>query len=259
VLLTLAYWLLYRFSAVLNQGKSAWWIGGIAWLLIGTIARILSSNMTLMLRPEAWQNMYSASSIGRHLPTGDPTLLPRWLFMLAGGLVFAGLWMIFLSSRRVFEADARRFLVRTGGVLAALAAPVQVAVGFWVFNTQPAVVQQSLNSSQLYSLSGKIWIALLALIFVVAVVAALLRSASPLLSWAAVLLGVLASVAHTNYRDGLRDFTLLSKGYDVWARAVVTNWSVVILFLVLFVAGLAVIGWLVSVVARATPVAEKAL
>jgi hypothetical protein len=39
---------------------------------------------------------------------------------------------------------------------------------------------------------------------------------------------------------------------------VVTNWWVVGLFLVLFVAGLGVIAWLVSVVARAQKVMEDA-
>jgi hypothetical protein len=258
LLLTIAYWLLYRFSAALDKGKSAWWIGGIAWLIIGLIARNLSSNMTLMLRPEVWQQMYSSSTVGKFLPVGDPTLVPRWLFMMAGGLVFSGLWMIFLSSRQAFEADAKRFFSRTGGLLALVGAPVQVAIGFWVYNTQPAFVQESLNSHLLYALSGKIWLALLALIFVVGLIAALLKTASPVLSWAALVVGTLASIAHTNYRDGLRDFTLLSKGYDVWARTIVTNWSVVILFLVLFVAGLGVIGWLLSVVARATQVTEKA-
>ena len=29
------------------------------------------------------------------------------------------------------------------------------------------------------------------------------------------------------YRDGVRDLTLLSKGFDVWNRTVVTNWGVV--------------------------------
>jgi len=62
----------------------------------------------------------------------------------------------------------------------------------------------------------------------------------------------------TVYRDAVRDLTLLSKGYDVWDRAVATNWWVVGLFLVLFVAGLGVIGWLVSVVARARKVMEAA-
>jgi hypothetical protein len=44
----------------------------------------------------------------------------------------------------------------------------------------------------------------------------------------------------------------------VWDRAVVTNWGVVGLFLVLFVASLGVIGWLVSVVARAQKTMEGA-
>jgi len=52
--------------------------------------------------------------------------------------------------------------------------------------------------------------------------------------------------------------TLLSKGYDVWDRAIATNWWVVGLFLVLFVAGLGVVGWLISVVARARKVMEGA-
>jgi hypothetical protein len=76
------------------------------------------------------------------------------------------------------------------------------------------------------------------------------------LGWSAVLLAVLTEIAFTVYRDGVRDLTLLNKGYDVWNRAVETNWWVVGLFLVLFVAGLGVIGWLVSVVARAKRVME---
>jgi hypothetical protein len=67
---------------------------------------------------------------------------------------------------------------------------------------------------------------------------------------------VLTEITFTVYRDGVRDLTLLSKGYDVWNRAVETNWWVVGLFLVLFVAGLGVVGWLVSVVARANKVME---
>ena len=60
------------------------------------------------------------------------------------------------------------------------------------------------------------------------------------------------------YRDAVRDLTLLSKGFDVWNRTVVTNWWVVGLFLILFVGGLGVVGWLVSVVARAQKPMEGA-
>jgi len=73
-----------------------------------------------------------------------------------------------------------------------------------------------------------------------------------------VLVAVLIEILFTVYRDGVRDLTLLSKGFDVWDRVVVTNWSVVGLFLVLFVAGLGVVGWLISVVARAAKTMEGA-
>jgi hypothetical protein len=91
------------------------------------------------------------------------------------------------------------------------------------------------------------------------VFAAFSRITAGWLSWACVLAAVLIEIMFTVYRDGVRDVTLLSKGYDVWDRVVVTNWSVVGLFLVLFVASLVVIGWLVSVVARAQKTMEGAV
>ena len=69
-------------------------------------------------------------------------------------------------------------------------------------------------------------------------------------------LGLAAMLSAVVYRDGIRDLTLLGKGFDVWQRAVATNWPVVALFLVVFVAGLAAVGWLVSVMRRAKPVSE---
>ena len=71
-------------------------------------------------------------------------------------------------------------------------------------------------------------------------------------------MGLLTEIMLVVYRDGVRDLTLLTKGYDVWDRVVVTNWGVVGLFLALFVGGLAVIGWLISVVARAQKTMEGA-
>jgi len=89
--------------------------------------------------------------------------------------------------------------------------------------------------------------------------AAFVKPVSAISSWAAVLIGVLPVALMTLYRDGIRDLTLLSKGYDVWQRTVVTNWSVVGIFLAVFVGGLITIGWLISVVARANRVMESAV
>lgn len=259
LLLTVCYWLLYQFAARLEAGRSAWWVGLAAWLLAGEIAHIYSSNMTLMLRPEVWQGMYSASSLGARLPQGDPTLLPRWLFMMCGGLVLGGLWMIYLAARSTFVPAEKRYLAAWGGRIAAVMGIVQVFAAFAVYNAQPRVVQLGLQSHALYRFAGLAWIAVIGLIVVLGAAAAVAKPASAWTAWSAALAGFLAMASMTIYRDGIRDLTLLSKGFDVWNRVVVTNWSVVILFLVLFVAGLGVVGWLVSVVARSQKVMESAV
>jgi hypothetical protein len=251
----LAYWLLYRFTARLEAGRSAWWVGLSAWVLAGCIARLLSTNMTLMLRPEVWRDMYSASAAGAYLPTGDPTLTPRWLLMMAGGLFIGGLWLVYLAGRSTFTADEKRFVAGLGGKVAAGFGIVYLAAGLWAASVQPAVVKVGLATHPLYKFAGFAGYGWMALVLVAVLVGAIAGFGK---AWSAVLLAVLTEIAFTVYRDGVRDLTLLSKGYDVWDRAVETNWWVVGLFLVLFVAGLGVIGWLVSVVARARKVMEAA-
>jgi hypothetical protein len=262
--LMLLYWLLYKFSARLDAGKSAWWVGLIAWLLAGSVARMLSTNMTLMLRPEAWRGMYSASAMGAFLPTGDPTLEPRWLLMMAGGLLIGGLWLVYLAGRSTLTADEKKFVAGLGGKVAAGFGIVYLAAGIWAASVQPNAVKAGLAGHALYpaykfaGFAGYGWIALVAVAVLVGAIAGFGKIAAGWLGWAGALTAVLVEIMLTVYRDGVRDVTLLSKGYDVWDRAVVTNWSVVGLFLVLFVAGLGVIGWLVSVVARAQKTMEGA-
>lgn len=119
-------------------------------------------------------------------------------------------------------------------------------------------MQAGLNQHLLYKVSGLGWLALTVVILLFAAFAAFAKPIAALTSWIAVLIGVLPIALMTIYRDGIRDITLLSKGYDVWQRTVVTNWSVVGIFLVVFVGGLVTVGWLISVVARATRVMESA-
>ncbi|MGD0831221.1 MAG: hypothetical protein ABR907_09780 [Terracidiphilus sp.] len=260
-LLTLTYWLLYRFSARLEAGKFAACTGFTAWLLAGCIARLLSTNMTLMLRPEKWQRMYSASAMGAYLPTGDPTLEPRWLMMMAGGLFIGGLWLIYLAGRATFTADEKSFLAGFGGKVAAGFGIVYLVAGVWAASVQPEIVKVGLVTHPLYKFfgfAGYSWLALVAVAVAAAAVVGFAKLAAAWVGWVSALLAVLIELTLVVYRDAVRDLTLLSKGYDVWDRAVATNWWVVGLFLVLFVSGLGVVGWLVSVVASARKVMEGA-
>jgi hypothetical protein len=256
-LLMACYWLLYRFNAAIERGRSAWWLGLSAWLLAGAIAMILSTTMTLMIRPEVWQAMYSASAMGNHLPPHDPTLMPRWLFMLTGGLVFAGLWMVWLAGRKQIETPVRDYLAGLGGKLALVAMVAQVLVAHFVFHNQPDKVRESLAASPLYLGAGLAWFGAAGLILLTGAWAGFKKPTTAAAGWLCAALGLVAALGLTVFRDGIRDLTLLSNGYDVWHRAVVTNWPVVGLFLVLFVIGLATVGWLVSVMVRAKPVSEK--
>jgi hypothetical protein len=265
VLLMAVYGLLYLFSARLDAGKSAWHVGLIAWLIAGFIGHTLAANMTLMLRPEVWRGMYASSAAGVYLPTGDPTTEPRFLLMLAGGLMIGGLWMVYLAARSTFTAAEQKFLASVGGKVAALCGIVYLVAGLWANAVQPASVKALLAAPptgyefyKLYALGSYLWVALAAVAVVLGLVAGFGKLAANWLAWSGALVALLLEIALVTYRDAIRDLTLLSKGYNVWDRVVVTNWSVVGLFLVLFVVGLGVIGWLISVVARAQKVMEGA-
>jgi hypothetical protein len=214
-----------------------------------------------MLRPQVWRMMYSASAMGAYLPTGDPTLTPRWLLMMAGGLFIGGLWLLYLAGRSTFTAEEKRFLAALGGKVAALFGVVYLAAGLWAAAMQPEIVKTGLHSDPLYKFAGFAgygWLALVVVTVLLAAVAGFAKLSANWLSWTGVLLAVLIEITFTVYRDGVRDLSLLASGYNVWDRAVETNWWVVGLFLVLFVGGLGVIGWLVSVMARARKVMEGA-
>lgn len=256
------YWLLYQFTSRLEAGKTAWWAGLGAWVLAGYIARMLSTNMTLMLRPEAWREMYSASAMGAYLPKGDPTLEPRWLMMMAGGLFIGGLWLVYLAGRSTFTAEERHFASGLGGRLAAAFGLVYLIAGLWAARLQPEVVKEGLTTNSLYhwfAYAGYGWLALVAIAVVLAGFAGFARLTANWVGWAVALLALLVELTLVIYRDAVRDVSLLAKGFDVWNRTVVTNWSVVVLFLVLFVGGLGVVGWLISVVARAQKPMEGAV
>lgn len=249
------YWHLYRTSDRLAAGKPALVPALVALGLAMGVGQIYSLNMTLMLRPEVWQAMYAKTATGLQAAPHDPTMFPRWLFMMLGGLTFGGVGALLVSLQKSITDDTRNTLRKKGGLVAAVAVVPQVLAGFWVYTVQPANVQQGLASplyftgAALYALGGLLVLGLAALH---------IGGKRPLLlTLGAAVGGFLANVGAVIYRDGIRDQTLRLKGFDVWDRAVVPNWGVIGIFLVLFVVGLGIVGWLIAVAVRAkTPELE---
>ncbi len=256
-LLMACYWLLYQFAARIESGRTAWPLGLVSWLLAASIAKIYTTNMTLMLRPEVWNQMYSASGIGAHLPPHDATSMARWGFMITGGLTMAGLWMLYLAGRKNLSGDVRSFLSGNGGRIAVVMVIVQSFVAWKVFQAQPETVRQGLTSNPVYQIAAYVGFGIAALVFLVGIWSAFAKPTGKALGWIAGICGLVGMLAWTMFRDGIRDLTLAGKGLDVWNRQVETNWSVVGLFLFLFVAGLATVAWLVWVTRNAKPVSEK--
>jgi len=256
-LLMACYALLYRVQYRTANGEPAFCSAFIALLLAAGVGRILSLNMTLMLRPEVWSQMYAHSARGIFLPPSDPTGLPRWGFMMVGGLLTSGLWMLLHSGLTTIEDDARNVLRRAGSFLVVIGGFAQVAVGYAVLGTQPAVVRLGLVNTAFYKISMIAWIACVVLTILLGGVQIGLKKFNPLLTGLAWLTGFLSICSAVIVRDGIRDLTLASKGFDVWARTEVSNWGVLIIFFILFVVSLGVIGWLLLVMRQARSITEQ--
>jgi hypothetical protein len=228
-----------------------------ALLLILTIAFIYTNNMTLMIRPAVWASMYQANPTGLQLNTGDPALLPRWLFFIAGAFPVSGAVLTLLAIRPDTGENIRRFFTRAGGFAMAAGVVVEAAFAWLAIGAQPQGVIWGVMRDPLYGSFAYAWIVVAALVFAIGVIASLRGAASRIVAIAAALSAFLHVGATVMVRDGIRDFTLRAAGFEVWNRQVVTNWSVVGLFLILFVAALGVIGYLISVVAKARRIEEK--
>jgi hypothetical protein len=256
-LLMASYYGLY-YSAKRADAGSSWTAPGLAALLLAlTIAFIYSNNMTLMLRPQVWADMYRHSPGGVQWNTSDPTLWPRWFFFVFGGFSAAGAALMLLAQRAHFEDTLRTFLFRAGGAAMIVGLPVQIALAWMTMAAQPAGVVTSFMQNPIYTSSTYLWIATAALGSLVAIWAALSRAPRSVAAIGAGLIVFLNIAATVMVRDGIRDVTLRAAGFEVWDRQVVTNWSVVGLFLVLLVAAAVAVGYLIRVVSKASLIEEK--
>jgi hypothetical protein len=178
--------------------------------------------------------------------------------MMLGGLTVGGVGLMFLGLTKRLTSEAGEFLRRWGARIAAIGAVVQVCLGYWVISSQPDAVREALGQNAIYvaCLIGSV--ACVVLILVTGLAAQTkAQTASWLWPGVAGLLVFVGTLAMTIYRGGIRDATLAGNGFDVWDRVETPNWIVVGAFLVLFVFGLGMVAWLISVAFRTTEIEER--
>jgi len=258
LLVILVYSSLYAGGERAAKAKAWWPLGFVALMIAYTIARIYSSNMTLMLRPGVWMEMFRTHPHGTILPHGDPTLVLRWLFMLAGSLTMGGLALIVMGTRQTYPVAVKAFMVRNGGWITALGAMLQTSLAFRVYQAQPVTVQTKLFETPLYHTLSMVWLGLAVGGILLGVLTLIRRGkTSVVLATVAAALALLLTATMVVYRDGIRDLTLLVNGYQVWDLKVVANWPVVTLFLGSFLIALLLLGWLILVAVKAKPIQEE--
>ena len=256
-LLMACYWLLYRIVDRTSRGVSPILQTVLALGLAMSVGRLLSYNMTLMLRPEVWYGMYARTATGTHLPPSDPTSTPRWAFVMIGSLLATGLWMILHSGLQTIEDDTKALLRKTGAVLALLGGLGEITLGYLVFAAQPSYVQIGLQSNAFYKVSAMIWAAGAVIAVLLSLTRINAKTYNLWLTLVGCVSGFLSLAGAVLVRDGIRDLTLGHKGFDVWDRHVVSNWGVLGIFFALFVITLGVIGWLLLVMRQAKPISEQ--
>ncbi|NLI16211.1 MAG: hypothetical protein GX409_08005 [candidate division Zixibacteria bacterium] len=253
-LLTVAYYGVYYYAVGIKKDPNnlrrsqiaAGWISSFLFILIGFI---FSNGFSLMANISAWPQIWQSTSVagaplGIALNTGDTGLWPRYLIMFGIALMTTAAYIVFDSAffARKESADYRRWAPGFAFKIYTIGMIWFALTGSWyVFGTWSTQVRTAMFASPMVMLTG-------------------LTAVIPGVVWLAILLKLRGEVSRSwAIVIGLLQFVLVALNavsrqmvqnieigvyYDVAAERVNTQWSPMILFLLLFVGAVGVIIWL---------------
>jgi len=250
---------LYAFGLVEGPSMAVWkrtagWISALFFLAMGFL---FANALSLMENVGGWMELWAGHSVhgaalGTALNVADPRLWPRWLLMFGLALTTTGAWLALDSSwfarceSLEYRVWAKRFAWRvyTVGVAWFL-----LAGSWYVFGTWSEELKQEMF--------GRSWIALTGLTIM-----------APLGPWFLLLAASRQEGEISQTRAafiGLAQFAVLGLNavsrqlvqhltvrpyYDLTLQPTAVQWSPLVVFLITFVLGLAVIGWLIRELVR---------
>ncbi len=237
--LILAYYGLY----VLQAGRWQAVVGPVVALLLLGIGFVLVNNMTLMLEPGRWA-AYERSRDGLMLNWGQPLIWPRYLHFVVACVAVGGLFQAALEGWRRWRYRAVVRERRAQGLkIYAWATKAQILVGIVQLVVLPAGLRaQFLGKDPL--LTGLLALGILAAIG--SIVAGLMKRLWPTVWLFLGTMGLMVAL-----RQALRVAFQRGPGHLV-RLPVETDIGPMLLFLVTFVLGIAVVGWMLRTVLRAT-------
>jgi len=229
-----AYIYCYRYKTM-QAGRMV--TTGITMLSLLCIGFFLSNNMTMMLHPESWIRFFDHPD-GFLLHFNDPTLIPRYLHMVVSAIAFGGLaialWYTYQRSRG--QEDCSQW-IKYGCNWFAGATIANYGLGFWFFGVLPRGL---INPSTLVGGLFSLFLILAVITGALSIISAMRYRPLPA-TWytlGTILLMVLM-------RDFLR-IAYLKPWFSPAELTVQPAWSPFLLFLLCFIAGLVLVGWMLK-------------
>jgi hypothetical protein len=233
-----------------RHGRIGRTVGAVVAILFVAIAFVYVNNMSLMIRPESFLGLHVAEPRGLNLNLGDATLVPRFLHMLLGAVAVMGA-IIALFGLTIGRSDASKAsaIMREGAKWFLAATALNVVVGIWWLAALPGALRNPFlggEGAATASMGVGTFFALAA--FAAMFVAA--RADEPATGVRVALWALGATMlVMVIARDQLRAISLRLGGFRM-TEWIVPQWDVIALFLVLFVAGIAVTAWMASLLLR---------
>lgn len=216
----------------------------VAALLFTVAAFLFTTNAVLSQHPEIWETARNGHPI--QAVWSDVALTtPRFLHNVVGALVVTGLWVIWIAVLRGKGEEIENG-ARAGTFLAFVASVIQMILGVWyVFSLPSEVIKGIMTFHSLASISLFLGI----LLAIGLTVHLYFLWVSPLHTRYRAIAsgmgaGVLLLMALTN--QGLRQ-DLLARYFTTAEWSVQTQWGPVLLFLVLFLAGVGTVLWIARI------------
>ncbi len=245
-LLIISYYAAYIYRLMEDRsGLGRLYIGTAVVLLLG-VSLLFSNNVSIMQMPEVWARYFSDRT-GWLMNLADPALIPRYLHFIASAVAIGG-----LAIALYFEIRKRRGAVdgdewiKLGCKWFTVATIINFGFGFWFLGALP---EAAYNPA---TISGKIFF-----IMIVGSVATIIPSVAyaqtgriiPATAWALVTV-LLMTLA----RDILR-LTYLEPYFKLSDLPYIPQYSPFIVFLLAFVGGIYLVGWMLKTVWNAKEVA----
>jgi hypothetical protein len=250
-------WGLHDDGGMAGWRKAAGWCAAIFFLAIGFI---FANGLSLMDHVGRWHELWTSHSVagaalGTALNVGDPTLWPRWLLMFGLALGTTAAWVVFDAEwfdGKAADKAYRRWAWRFAGRLYTVGMFWAAAAGAWyVFGTWSPDLRAAMFRWPLLGLTILTAIAT-GLPWAVVTMAGRWTAANRATAAAVAVcqLGVLGINAVS--RQTVQNLNL-KPVLEVVAQPTDVQWGPLAMFLIAFVFGLAVVGWMIAQVRKCRP------